>query len=274
MATVAIIAVFILACSDGDSFVLRYSMPTGTTLSYQQTMDRSIQITQDDSVTVDKREHLRTEFTQLCVFDTKDSVYQISQKELWYGPKKDSTGGDSLMWENAILLTVKPNGRLVQLVPAKEDEKSSATYLKNMMEQGTPVFPSERLKVGSKWTQSTQVVFPSDTLEASTTFQVARIEMEGKYRCAVVEFRGNLILPMEESPMDSLKRSGVDYVTSKGESWYAIDGGYPVKTNEKWLIKGERKKTVKGEIIPYTIAVESDIKMILKDASSPALARQ
>jgi hypothetical protein len=274
MATVAVTAVLILACSGGDSFLLRYSMPTGTTLSYQQIMDRRIQVTEHDSLVRDTTQHYRTEYTQLCVFDAKDSVYQISQKELWYTPKQVPTAGDTLMWENAIFLTVRPNGRLVQLVPAKEDEKSSAAYLKNMMEQGTPVFPSERLKVGSKWTQSTQVVFPGDTLEASTTFEVARIEMEGEYRCAVVQFRGNLILPMEESPMDSLKRSGVDYVTSQGESWYAIDGGYPVKTNEKWIIKGERKKTVNGEIIPYSIAVESDIKMFLKDASSPALARQ
>ena len=263
-----------LACSGGDSFVLRYSMPTGTTLSYHQTMDRSIKVTQNDSVTVDKKEHLRTEFTQLCVFEPKDSVYQISQKEWWYCPKEDSTQGDTLLWEQTMLLTVKPNGKLVRLTPSTEEEKTAATYTKNMLEQGTPVFPSERLSVGSKWTQSTRVEFPGDTLEASTTFRVVRIDLEGKFRCAVIEYNGNLILPLEENLMDSLKRSGVDYVTSKGESWYAIDGGYPVKTIEKWIIKGDRKKVIKGEVVPYTIAVESDLKMILKDVSSPAMARR
>jgi hypothetical protein len=271
---VIVTAVAMLACSGGDSFVLRYSMPTGTTLSYVQIMDRSVKVTEHDSLVRDTTEHYRTEFTQLCVFDSKDSVYQISQKEFWYVAKNDSSGGDTLKWENAMFLTVKPNGRLIELIPAKDEEKSSASYVKNMMEQGTPVFPSEKLKVGSKWTQSTRVVFPDDTLEASTTFLVARIVMEGKYRCAVIEYSGNLILPMEESPMDTLKRSGVDYATSRGESWYAIDGGFPVKTIEKWHIKGERKKVVKGEVVPYAIAVDSDVSIVLKDASSPALAHK
>ncbi len=132
-----------------------------------------------------------------------------------------------------------------------------------------PVFPTGEISVGFNWTQSAKVMMPSQTMEASTTYEVKSLVREMGYDCAVIEFTGNLIIPIEPDPADSIQVSGVDKIETTGKLYFAYKDGLVVLQRERWVVDGTRNYTEKkGKPKERTIAMQTDVEYALQSRST------
>ncbi|MEW5994326.1 MAG: hypothetical protein AB1744_08010, partial [Candidatus Zixiibacteriota bacterium] len=161
-------------------------------------------------------------------------------------------------------LHVTPNGKVLEVSFIDHDDYAGIQYLKNYYEQGLPVFPSHELTPGASWTQTTRVILPGEPMAASMTYRVVSLVREAGYDCAVIECEGDMIIPVESDPADTIRRSGLDRIESTGRLYFAYKEGAVVLQRERRVIDRERTKTVKGKTEEFREAIELDIEFALK----------
>ena len=271
---ILIVAGLITGCEQGDkTIVLKYKFAPGLTLEYDQVMKRSYRVTQADTVVEEQSGEYRAEIVQEVTEVDEQNVATLREGVTWFyemPAKDDSTVVDTVKEERTLLYKVKPDGDILDVKFLSEDDVATRSYIKNYLEQGVPVFPSGEVSPGFSWTQSAKVIMPDETMEAKTTYEVKSLVREYGFDCAVIEFDGNLIIPVEPNPEDSIKRSGINFITSTGKIYFAYKEGLVVLQRERWVIDGEREVIRPGKDKPeyYHVAVESDVDFQLKDRSA------
>jgi len=264
-------AVLYAGCAQGDKkIVLRYKFEPGTKCVYEQVSKRSSSVMQDDSTT--KKSSMTFEvnveqFVKRILDENTAEIVEISTWRFEKPNKNDSSIIDTVEERRELILHVQPNGKVRNVEFSVEENYTNIQYIKNYYEQGMPVFPSGELSVGDSWTQTTKVVLPGETMEASMNYEIASLVREAGYDCAVIEYDGNIIIPIESSPQDSVQRSGVDRINSAGRLYFAYREGMVVLQREQWLINRERKTTCSEGTKEYKEAIELDITFALKQRS-------
>ncbi|MFQ5454202.1 MAG: hypothetical protein ACE5D6_08455 [Candidatus Zixiibacteriota bacterium] len=269
----AILLSFILlftlsSCSQGDKKItLRFKYEPGMHLTYEQISKRHSKVFESDSVIKDES----TTYTVLIEQEVKrfvdDTTAEVFERDTWRYTKpneKDSSQIDSVEYSQDLMLRVIPNGKVVHFEFVNKKDISRFTYIKNYYEQGLPVFPSGEKHPGYSWTQTTKVVLPDEIMEASTNYLIKSIVREAGYDCAVIEYDGTLLIPIEPNPDDSTRRQGIDRIHSKGMLYFAYKEGIVIKQREHWKIDGDRRKLKDDKIINYKIATIYDVDYILK----------
>jgi len=255
-----------LSCSHGDKKItLVFKFTPGLNLQYEQISKSSTKIFQADSLIKNYQTTYKVDITQEIKSET-DNIAEILETNTWHYEKlttKDSTTADTVSYTREITFRVEPNGRIVDFKHGKDIKPSSASYMKNYQEQGMPVFPSGEHAPGYSWTQQTTVVLPDETMGASTTYEIKSLAREGGYDCAVIEYEGNLVIPIEINPDDSTHRKGIDRVKTSGIIYFAYKEGFVVLQRERWVLDGDREKIVEGKIEKTKIVSESDIDYTL-----------
>lgn len=234
-------------------------------LQYEQISKSSTRIFRADSLIKNYQTTYKVDITQE-INSVTDNVAEMVETDTWYYEKineKDSAKTDTVSYTREITFMVEPNGRIVDFKYGKDVEPSSASYIKNYQDQGMPVFPSGEHAPGYNWSQQTTVVLPDETMEASTTYEIKSLAREGGYDCAVIEYEGNLVIPIETNPDDSTQRKGIDRVETSGIMYFAYKEGLVVLQRERWVLDGDREKIVEGKIEKTKIASESDIDYTL-----------
>ena len=265
--TLVILLLVILSCSQGDKkIILAYKFTPGLSLQYEQVSKSSTKIFRADSLIKNYQTTYTVDITQ-NIKSVTDNVAEILETDTWYYEKiteEDSTKTDTVNYTREMTILVEPNGRIVDFNYGKDIKPSSASYMKNYHEQGMPVFPSGEHAPGYSWTQQTTVVIPDETMGASTTYKIKSLAREGGYDCAVIEYEGNLVIPIETNPDDSTQRKGIDRVETSGIIYFAYKEGFVVLQRERWVLDGDREKTIEGKIEKTKIASETDIDYTLR----------
>ena len=258
-------------CGQGEKRItLRYKYVPGLTLEYSQQMTRAIKVLAGDSVIKDYDRNMTVAVKQTVKNVNDDGVATIFEEDVWSWEgtsKEDSTVMDTMEETHSFTMDVYPNGKLVDVDFGEDANITSASYNRTYWEQGMPEFPSSEIAPGHSWTQTNKVVLPDETLEASTTFRVKSLVREAGYDCAVIEFDGDMIIPVVADPADSTQRSGLDRIKTTGMIYFAYREGLVVLQRERWVVDGKRKKLEKGEVVEYRVAVESDSEFVLKKMS-------
>ncbi len=264
-------AALLTGCDPGEKKIeLRYKFADNLQLHYNQEMKRTVEVRQADSIVEQYSATFKTTVRQTVEEVRDDSSAIVREYANWRYTrpnKDDSARVDSVFEERTIIYRLKPDGDILDVRFVDEIDASRQSYIRNYLEQGMPVFPEGELSPGFSWTQSAKVIMPDETMEASTTYQIKSLVREMGYDCAVIEFAGNLIIPLEASPEDSVKHSGINYITTSGRMYFAYKEGMVVLQRERWVIDGERTVLKPGEEKPseLKIAVESDIDYVLKE---------
>jgi len=269
------VAVLFLAssCEQGDKKItLRYKFEPGLTLTYDQTVKRNYKVMEADSLIREAMTTLNARVIQSIQEVNDNGTAVMDETDTWYYERpsqKDTTRMEKIEETRNLKLTVKPDGDIVDVDFLDDESQSTRAYIKNYLEQGMPVFPPGEISVGFNWTQSAKVMMPSQTMEASTTYEVKALVREAGFDCAVIEFDGNLIIPIEPDPTDSVKISGVDKINTTGKLYFAYKEGLVVLQRERWVVDGTRNYvTPKGEEKHRKVAMETDVEYALKDRSN------
>lgn len=239
------------ACSKGERQVtLRFSFQPGKHLKYEQISKRNYSVIKADSVLAERKMVDTLAISMEFVRVVGDSTYEImerSSRRRSVPSKEDSTKMETVTLTTETLFHILPNGKVQNFEIVEDELHRSTGYVENFYEQGTPVLPPGEKPVGYSWTQTTKVVLPEETMEASTTYTIKALVRQHGYDCALIEYSGNMVLPVTPNPEDSVQRSGVDLIKTKGLMYFAHTEGRVVEQTENWTIDGTRH-----EILPDT----------------------
>lgn len=180
-----------------------------------------------------------------------------------YEPRMDDPKViDTMVSDNSLTLYMRPDGRLVDL-DFEESGVTDTAYIRQFYEQASTVFPKGPVEQGKTWSHSTHVMLNDEKVEASTTYELKSFAREKGYDCAVIEYDGNLLLPIPARDGDSTMRQGVDKIDVSGMMYFAYVEGVTVSMRERWLIDSERKMVEKGEWQNYRTKIEVDAEQQL-----------
>jgi len=254
-------------CSPGNKKItLRFKYNPGLHLTYKQISKRTVKILKGDSI-IKKDSHSYTmKIQQEVQRFLDDSTAEVLEQDSWQTiepNKKDSSLIDTVQNIRKLILQVLPNGKVINFKFVNDDDITLANYIKNYYEQGLPVFPVGEKLPGYSWTQSTRIMLPGKNLEASTTYTIKSLVREAGYDCAVIEYQGNMLIPIEPAPNDSTRRSGIDRIKTNGLLYFAYKEGIVISQQEHWVIDGDRNKTLNGKTEHYKLAMNYDIDYTL-----------
>lgn len=257
---IALVSAIIGSCMQGEKRVsLRFKFEPGLLLKYKQTATRSYQIIEAD--TVFRKDAVKydisAEFEFISFVD--DTTYEYAERGAWEHYKTnrdDSTKIDTVQYSSETVIRMLPNGKIIGADFEEKKQDRDIAYVMSYYEQGMPVFPSGEKPIGYSWTQTTKVVMPEETTEASMTYTLKSEVRHAGYDCAVLEYVGNMILPIEANPDDSIPRSGIDRINLKGVMYFAHKEGMVVEQKESWEVDGDRRKVKDGKATDYKMLIQ------------------
>lgn len=263
----AIIAGFValaaLGCSEGQrTITLRFRYEPGMKLIYDQVTKSTSKVTAGDSVVEEGSYTYNVDIATTILSVGDDSTAQILDSARWtftMPNKDDSSVLDTIEKSRATKMLMQPNGRYLDVDFLTDESPSSAAWIKNYLEQGMPVFPSGELAPGFSWTQTTQVLLPTETVNATTTYRIKSLAREQGYDCAVLDYDGNMVIPVEPKPGDTCGYRGYDLIKMTGVTYFAYRVGVTLSERQHWTVEGHRTKTPPCKAAPVLISSASDV---------------
>ncbi len=272
LSSILLCAALLLGCAQSDKKIsLRFKYEAGLRTAYEQHSKRSWKVVSGDSVIEEGSRGYDARVVQIVSALKPAGAAEIIDSSMWYYEvrnKDDSSKVDTSVTTRVTLITAEPNGRIINMEFLSKESSSAAKWLKNYYEQGMPVFPKGEVSQGYSWTQTTKVLLPDETLDASITFKIKAMVREAGYDCALIEYDGNLVIPVEPSESDPLKRQGLDRIHASGNFYFAYREGLIVLQREHWSQVGERVRIKEGKKESYTISTESKVDFRLVEKSA------
>ncbi len=256
----------ILGCGDSSRKVLlQMKFKPGRSLVYQQINKQTISL--NNSPVVSQNSQSQGEMTQ-TVEAVDDSGYaRIQEASNWSWSEPDADTAIKVVSNTEKLeYTMAPNGKISNLSLPNDGEASKwKEYAQSNLEQSQPTFPTERVGKGYTWMQTVKIFMPSgEKLDASTTYVVSDlVEVDGR-KCALIDYKGNLVLPFDVMESDTLTRRGVDKVDVTGQLAFDYENGYVYSQEEKTKITADRSKIQGNEAKSYTAHIEGELFFRLK----------
>ncbi len=262
--TLGLVCLMAGSCTQGENKIsLKFRFKPGMKLTYDQISKRNSNVVEHDSVTHRDTMSYHVGIEQEVLRFIDDSTAEILETDNFSYVKpgsKDSAGvPDSVSEKQQVTLQMLPNGKIVNFKFTDDSNMPRIAYIKNYYEQGIPIFPSGQRAPGYSWTQTTKVVLPDQSMEASTTFLIKSLVREGGYDCAVIQYDGNMLIPVEADPADTTKRSGVDNIKTSGVLYFAYTEGFVVEQKEHWKIDGDRSQLRKGKMVNFKVNTDYDV---------------
>jgi hypothetical protein len=268
-----LICLLSVGCVQGDKKVtLKLKYQPGMKLTYDQTTKSCTQVTADDSLIEESSHSYDVDIIFNIISLADNGTAEVLDSSTWsyeVVSKEDSSKMTKVDRSRISTVFVQPNGRYTDIILSSEEKLSTVTWLKSYFEQGMPVFPDGELTPGYSWTQSTKVLLPDETMNASTTYQIKSLAREAGYDCAVIEYDGNMIIPVVETEMDSISRQGYDEIMISGVTYFAYKEGIIIVERQNWQVKGYRQKTSEGKTFSYQISTKSDLEFVLTKFVKP-----
>lgn len=264
----SLIAITVITCTQGEQRVsLRFKYEPGTVLTYKQHTKRAGVILAGDSVVEEFTSDYTVDLEHKYTGYIDDSTAKIEEKGIvrWVEPNKDdSTVMDSVSKVHEAEYHCLTNGKLLKIDILSEKDPVRMQRLERYYEQALPVFPDGEKPIGYSWTQTTRVMLPDESLEASTTYEIKSLVRESGYDCALIAYKGNLVLPSIGQVVEPHDKAGVDRIDVEGLIYFAYKEGFAVLQTESFDVttdhcRGELDE--KGEILK--VATKYDIHFAL-----------
>ncbi len=260
----------ISSCEQGTKKVfLRYKHKVGDVLIYDATYKNNIKVIQADTVSKENSVTSKYRMTSTIKRILEDSVYEsyvVSVRLSETIITRDSTieMGEDTAWVRIIYFNAK--GKTIDIEFPEPMNEAYEDYIKESYKQGFPVFPENEVFVGYSWTQTTQVLLKNEPSVSSTTYTIKSFAREKGYDCVLIDYKGNMVIPIKPEENNPNKRGGVDRIDMKGVMYYAYKEGLTVSIRENWLMNGERIMVKeKGDSSSYLVKLEGDYTETLID---------
>ncbi len=250
----AIISILtVISCTQKPTLLLlrvNYE-PVGKILKYSLELQRVGTAYKNDEFVKDIDKKLEAEITYTTKKIFPDGSAAVIEENKWsWDEVTDSGQVKRKTTEYAYDLRIAPNGRIIDFKMLGDICRPWENYAGNYYEQGVPVFPDSAIPIGYSWTQNAEIEIPDgDTTEVSAIYKVKGTTRKMGYNCAIIEYSGNLVLPLFPDPDDSTAAWGVDRIEMNGILYFAYKEGISVSSEERRRVICERHTISDGEEI-------------------------
>lgn len=166
-------------------------------------------------------------------------------------------------WSNEFVMS--SDGRVVGFDLQNDSNSQSLDYFRKLMEQAAPVYPDEPVSPGFSWNNTVKVLLEDGTTDATTTYKLKALVREAGYDCAVIEYRGTMIIPLSKGPDDAPNASvnGTDKIDVEGVTYFAYAEGIIIKEQGTSHLLREGTVATKGKSIKFRVEEDRTTKAIL-----------
>lgn len=268
LSIIVLLAIFSTCGEGGRKVVIHYPHLMGYMNVFKQEGIQKLQVWQHDSLVYSVSRSLAFDISQRVLRVLPDSTAAVEELStmVLIGPNhKDTTIIDTIKENRAFVLYEAPNGKIVDFESQTPVDSATNAHFRSWYEQACPVFPDSAVGIGSQWTNRTSVTVDSQTLETATSFTVKAFEQMRGYDCIVVDFAGNIILPVRARKTDSVTLGGRDEIRVEGTFWFAFNEGLFVEQSQKEITEGRRDLREKGKEFTRTYRIDGQVRMYLTE---------
>lgn len=256
------------ACSQQPkSFRLRVSYePVGQVIAYTLTSHRVGKEYRDDSLfrDFDRKTEASIIFTTQKVLPNGNAI--VLEEDRWHWDEPVDTTGKVKRVSNEYAYNQEfaPTGKIVSFKILGKSLPREDKYLQNYIEQANPVFPEIDVTVGHQWTQNSTVTLPDgSTGNAVMNYRVKGTAYKTGHQCALVEYQGNMVLPIFSDSTDTTGLQGVDRADVNGMLYQAVDVGIMVGFEERRRLTADRTMVKEGRKLKVRVEFEDVISYSL-----------
>jgi len=266
---IAVILTMLSTCGEQNrKVIIRYPHQMQYVNLFKQEGSQKVQVWQGDSLVYSFTRSIFFDISQRVLRVLPDSTAAVDEKSsmVLISPNRmDSLIVDTIKEDRSFVLYEAPNGKIVDFESQTPIDSATTTHFRSWYEQACPVFPDSAVGIGSQWVNRNTVTVDSQTLETSTSFTVRGFEQLRGYDCIVVDFTGNVILPVRVSKDDSMVLGGRDELRVDGTFWFACNEGLFVEQRQKEIIEGRRDLHDKGKDFTRHHRIDGQVQMYLTE---------
>jgi hypothetical protein len=228
-----IIALFTLVlsgCGEQTKEVrLVFKFPVDKVFHYTYDSKNSSVVYENDKKTISDERSNRIAYSQEALKTIDDTTSRL----LFSYSQTDNDGKTQDNWSTEC--TMLNDGKIIDFTPDGDISDQSLEYYRRLFEQTAPIYPHDLVPEGYSWTNSYKVMLDNGMTEATTTYKIKALAREAGYDCAVIEYKGNIIIPLGDDPMGdgSVKISGTDRINVDGVTYFSYTEGILVRQEEK-----------------------------------------
>ncbi len=242
-----------LSCSSEPEtvhFLMKYGSP-GSSVSYKFSASEAGKVYADTGAAHEFDIKVEGDITYNTLDTLPDGGAIILEKNRWSWdePADDSGQVKRVTREYAYRVEMQADGKVVNLDMIDKPSQQSEDYVRSFAQQANPVFPEQAVAPGYSWLQTVPVEIVGGAVDTSKmTFKFKGMARKMKYQCAVLEYSGNLVLPIFPNTKDTVVVSGIDRIDISGITYFAIDEGILISSDERRRTNRERHYvSAKGE---------------------------
>jgi len=168
-------------------------------------------------------------------------------------------------WSSEFVMAA--DGRVIGFDMDSAAGDASLAYFRQLMEQAAPVYPDQPISPGYSWNNTVKVLLDEGPADAATTYTLNSLVKEAGYECAVIEYKGTMIIPLEKGAGDdpAAEIDGVDRIDVEGVAYFAYKEGIIVKERENSRLLREGTVVKDGKTIEFKIEEDRKSQTILTD---------
>lgn len=158
------------------------------------------------------------------------------------------------------------DGRVLDFFPNEGTSDESLEYYRHLFEQAAPMYPDEPVYAGYTWRHTVKTILKEGSTDASTTYKIRSFVRESGFDCAVIEYKGNMIIPLSGSfSSDStVITSGFDRIQIEGVAYFAYTEGIIIREDENSHLVREGTVKSDGETVEFRMEEKKSYSSHLK----------
>lgn len=144
------------------------------------------------------------------------------------------------------------------------DNTESLDYYRKLFDQTSPNYPSESVAEGFVWKHTVKVLLSEGLTDAETTYKVRSIVREAGYDCAVIEYNGEMLIPLSpDCNGENTVTTGEDRISVDGVVYFAYIEGIIIKEEAISRLIRDGVITIDGANTSFKIEEDRSYKSLL-----------
>lgn len=260
---------FLTGCTQkpADEIMLRYSFVQGREKHYDHMIKTNFVVTEngqssqpvfnDDTIQVMiKCDQIKN--------DTTAEFYEKVTNQNIIPNKDDSTKVDTVVNQIEIYFDIFRSGKITNIRLDSTYGPHDAETFRRTMEQTSVAFPDHPVTPGFEWKKVTKVYHEGKEWEAEMNSTFKAVVRESGYDCALIEVKGNSIVPVEVVKPDGTKMVSFDKITVTGYRYLAFKEGLIIRQFEHKITERDLMEIIKDDTSKYHINIDNQSTMLLK----------
>lgn len=236
--------------TDKKEIRLDYKFDTGKKYHFVYNSQTSTTAYENDKLVYSGDSTFRVSYVQEAIEIMDDTCARLH-----FTYTDESQGKSAETWSTEYVMST--NGEITDLATGEDVTEESVEYYKRLLEQAAPMYPDEPVTEGFTWNHTVRILLDEGATDAKTTYKVKSFVREAGYDCAIIEYKGNMIIPLEA---DCITEDGVavghDKIEVEGAAYFAYTEGIVIKEEENSKLVREGAVTIDGRTTDFKIEEE------------------